>query len=331
LGVSFPEAHGGMGLDELCAVTVVEELAVACASTALSVAAHVGLGTAPIAKFGTEAQKKKFLPDLCAGRRVNAFALTEAGAGSDASSLLTAAVRKGDKYILNGTKIFITNAHVADVFMTAVCTSPGKGPKGISTMLVEKGTPGFGVGPGDKKLGMRGSDWGELTFKDAEVPAENLLGAENEGWKVLMDTLVGGRIGIGALGVGLMQAALETAVGYAREREQFGKPLGAHQSVANMIADMSVALEAGRLLVYRSAQLRDAGRPHARQASIAKLFASQHANRVCSDAVQILGGYGYTKDFPVERYFRDARLLEIGEGTSQIQRIIIAREVMGKL
>ena len=331
LGVPFPEAYGGMGLNTLCAVTVVEELAAACASTALSVAAHASLATAPIAKFGTEEQKKRFLPALCAGKRLGAFALTEPGSGSDAAGLATRAERKGDRYVLNGSKIFITNAHVADVFMTAVTTTPGAGPKGITALLVEKGTPGFKIGPGGKKLGMRGSDWGELIYQDAEVPIENRLGAENEGWPVFVDTLVGGRIGIGALSVGLAQGAFEAAVAYAQERRQFGKPIGSFQSVANMIADMSVGIEAGRLLVYRTAQLRDAGQPHVRQACITKLFCSEQCNRICNDAVQVLGGYGYTKEFPVERYFRDAKLLEIGEGTSQIQRLVIAREILGKL
>ncbi len=331
LGVPFPEEYGGMGLDNLCSATVVEELATACASTALSVSAHIGLGTSPVARHGTEEQKKRLMPDMCSGKKLVAFALTEANSGSDASALQTRAERKGDRFILNGSKIFITNAHVAHYFFTAVATSPEKGPKGITALMVEKGSPGFSIGPGDKKLGMRGSDWGELTFTNAEVPVENMLGQEDEGWKVFMDTLIGGRIGIGALGVGLAQAAYEAAVTYAQERKQFGKAIGAHQSVANMLADMSVGLEAGRLLVYRTAQLRDAGREHTRQASITKLFTSEQCNKICNNAVQILGGYGYTKEFPVERYFRDAKLLEIGEGTSQIQRLIIARQILGKL
>ncbi|MCZ7644458.1 MAG: acyl-CoA dehydrogenase family protein [Planctomycetota bacterium] len=330
LGAAFPEAYGGMGLDGLCAATVCEELATACASTALSVGAHISLGTSPIAKFGTEEQKKRWLPDLCSGKKIASFALTEPGSGSDAAGLATKAVKKGDKYVLNGSKIFITNAHIADVYMAAVRTG-GEGPKGISALIVEKGTPGFSVGHGDKKLGMRGSDWGELLFQDAEVPAANLLGEENEGWKIFMDTLIGGRIGIGAQAVGLTQAAFEAAVGYAGERRQFGKPIGTFQPVADMIANMSVSLEAGRLLVYRTAQLRDAGRPHTRQACIAKLYCSEQCVKACNDAVQILGGYGYTKDFPVERFYRDSKLYEIGEGTSQIQRIVIAREILGKL
>lgn len=331
LGVPFPEKYGGMGLNALCACTVVEELAQACASTALSVAAHVGLATSPIARFGTEAQKEKWLPDLCSGRKLGAFGLTEPVSGSDAAGLATRAERRGDKYIVNGSKIFITNAHVADVFLMAVSTTPGAGPKGISALLVEKNTPGFQIGPGDKKLGMRGSDWGELVLKDAEVPAANLLGEENKGWSIFLDTLTGGRIGIAALGVGLSVAAFEAAVGYAAERRQFGKPIATFQSVGNMIADMSVGIETGRLLTYRAAQQREAGADVTRIASIAKLYTSEQCSRICSDAVQVLGGYGYTKDFPVERYFRDAKLLEIGEGTSQIQRLVIAREIFGRL
>lgn len=330
LGVPFSEAYGGMGLNNLCAVTVCEELATACASTALSVGAHISLGTSPIAKFGAEAQKKRWLPDLCSGKKIASFGLTEAGSGSDASALQTAAIKKGDKYILNGSKIFITNAHVADLYVVAVRTG-GPGPKGISALVVEKKTPGFSVGNGDKKLGMRGSDWGELLFQDAEVPVENLLGEENDGWKIFMDTLVGGRVGIAAQAVGLGEAAYEAAAGYASERRQFGAPIGSFQAIGQLIADMAVGLETARLFTYRAAQLRDAGRPHVRQASIAKLYASEACVRICSDAVQVLGGYGYTKDFPVERFYRDAKLYEIGEGTSQIQRLIIAREVLGKL
>jgi alkylation response protein AidB-like acyl-CoA dehydrogenase len=331
LGVPFPETYGGMGLNVLCGATVVEELARVCASTALSVAAHVSLGTSPINKFGSDAQKKRFLPDLCSGKKLAAFGLTEPGAGSDAGGTQTRAVRKGDRYIVNGAKTFITNAHVAGVFLLAVSTNPAAGTHGISALLVESGTKGMKVHPGSKKLGMRGSDWGELSFEDAEVPVDNLLGAQDQGFSVFMDTLIGGRVGIGALGLGLATAAMQASVKYAQDRKQFGKPIGSFQSVANMIADMAVGIEASRHLVYQAGQLRDSGKPHTRQCSIAKLYSSEVCNRVCNDAVQIHGGYGYTKEFPVERYFRDAKLLEIGEGTSQIQRMIIARDVLGKL
>jgi alkylation response protein AidB-like acyl-CoA dehydrogenase len=331
LGVPFPETYGGMGLNTLCAATVIEELARVCASTALSVAAHMGLGTSPIAKFGTEEQKKRFLPDLASGKKLAAFGLTEPGAGSDAGGTQTRAVRKGDRYVINGSKTFITNAHVAGVFLLAVSTNPAAGSHGISALVVESNTKGLKIHPGSKKLGMRGSDWGELTFEDAEVPVDNLLGVQDQGFSIFIDTLIGGRVGIGALALGLASAAFQASVRYAQDRKQFGKAIGSFQSVANMIADMAVGVEAARHLVYNAGQLRDAGKPHARQCSIAKLYASEVCNRICNDAVQIHGGYGYTREFPVERYFRDAKLLEIGEGTSQIQRVIIARDVLGKL
>ncbi|HYG74779.1 MAG TPA: acyl-CoA dehydrogenase family protein [Planctomycetota bacterium] len=331
LGVAIPEELGGMGLNALCAATMVEELAAVCASTALAVSAHVGLGTAPVAKFGTAEQKKRFVPDFCSARKVIAFGLTEPGAGSDAGGTQTRAVLKGDRYIVNGAKIFITNALVGSTFLVAVSTKPELKTHGITALLIEKGSKGFTVNPGDKKLGMRGSDWGELVFEDVEVPVENRLGEENHGFSVFMDTLVGGRVGIGALALGLSRAALEASVKYAQERKQFGKAIGSFQSVGNMIADMAVGVEAARHLVYHAAQLRAAGKPHTRECSIAKLYASEVCNQICDDAVQIHGGYGYTKEFPVERYFRDAKLLEIGEGTSQIQRVIIARDVLGRL
>jgi alkylation response protein AidB-like acyl-CoA dehydrogenase len=331
LGVPFPEEYGGMGLNSLCNATMVEELAAACASTALAASAHVGLGTSPIAKFGTPEQKRRLLPDLCSGKKIIAFGLTEPGAGSDAGGLQTTAVKKDGRYIVNGGKIFITNAFVGSYFLLAVSTNPAAGTRGISALVVDKDTKGLAVNPGDKKLGMRGSDWGELVFQDMEVPAENLLGAQDQGFGIFMDTLVGGRVGIGALSVGLARAALSASVEYVKVRKQFNKPIGSFQSVANMIADMSVGVEAASHLVRHAAQLRDSGQPHARQCSIAKLYASEVCNRICSDAVQVHGGYGYTKDFPVERYFRDAKLLEIGEGTSQIQRMIIARDILGKL
>jgi alkylation response protein AidB-like acyl-CoA dehydrogenase len=295
LGVPIPEEYGGMGLNALCAATVIEELAAACASTALSVAAHVGLGTLPIAKHGSAEQKKKYLPDLCVGKKLAAFGLTEPGAGSDAAALQTRAEKKGDRYILNGNKMFITNAHVADVYVVAVATKPGAGPKGITALIVEKNSKGLTVSKCGKKLGMRGSDWGELAFQNVEVPETNRMGKENEGFGIFMDTLVGGRVGIAALGVGLGQGAFEAAAGYAQERHQFGHAIGSFQSVGNMIADMSSLLDAGRLLTYRAAQLRDAGKPHKRQASVAKLFTSEACNKICTDAIQVLGGYGYTK------------------------------------
>lgn len=331
LGVPIPEEFGGLGLNALCGATAVEEIAVACASTALALSAHVGLGAAPVAKFGTAEQKQRVLPDACTGKGFIAFALTEPGAGSDAGGTQTKAVRKGDRYVVNGAKIFITNALHARWFLTAVSTNPAGRTHGITALLIERGAKGFTINPGDRKLGMRGSDWGELVFQDVEVPAENVIGTENAGFSVFMDTLVGGRVGIAALSLGLARAACDAAVAYAKERRQFGKPIGTFQSIGNMIADMDVEIEASRHLLYRAAELRAAGQPHVRECSIAKLYASEACNRICNNCVQIHGGYGYTKDFPAERFYRDAKLLEIGEGTSQIQRVIIAREVLGRL
>ncbi|HLX62499.1 MAG TPA: acyl-CoA dehydrogenase family protein [Planctomycetota bacterium] len=331
LGAAIPQAYGGLGLSTLCAVTVVEELARVCASTALCVAAHTGLCASPINRFGNDNLKKRFLPPLASGEAIGAFGLTEPNAGSDASNAKTTAVQRADTFIVNGSKIFITNAPVAKTFVVAVSTTPKAAAQGITALIIEADTPGFTVSPGDEKLGMRGSEWGELIFKDAEVPLANVLGVQDKGFGIFMETLVGGRIGIAALATGLATGALEACVKYARERVQFGKPIGAFQSVGNMIADMVVGIEAARTLTYRAAQLRDEGKPHVRECCVAKLFASEACMKICTDAIQIHGGYGYTKDFPVERFFRDAKLLEIGEGTSQIQRMIIARDVLGRL
>jgi len=331
LGIQFPEEFGGMGLGSLCNGTMIEELATACASTALAISAHIGLGSSPVNKFGTPEQRKRFMPDFCSGKKIIAFGLTEPNAGSDAGGTQTRAERKGDRYVVNGTKIFITNSFAAKAFLVAVSTDPAEGTHGITALLIEKGVKGFTLNKGDKKLGMRGSDWAELVFEDVEVPVENRIGNENEGFALFMDTLIGGRVGIGALSVGLARAAFEASVEYARVRKQFGKAIGSFQAVSGMIADMATEIAAASHLVYHAAQLRDAGKPHTRECSIAKLFASEACNRICNNAVQVHGGYGYTKEFPVERYFRDAKLLEIGEGTSQIQRLIIARDILGKL
>ncbi len=331
LGAAIPQDYGGLGLSTLCSITVVEELARVCASTALAVGAHTGLCASPIVRFGNENQKQMFLPPLALSGTIGAFGLTESGAGSDAGNAKTLAIQKADKFVVNGSKIFITNAPIAGTFVVAVSTSPKAGAQGITALIIEAGTPGFTVVPGSEKLGMRGSSWGELFFQDAEVPLANMLGVQDKGFGIFMETLVGGRVGIGALALGLATAAMLDSVKYACERRQFAKPIGAFQSVGNMIADMAVGVEAARNLVYRAAQLRDAGLPHVRECSIAKLYASEVCMKTCTDAIQIHGGYGYTKEFPVERFFRDARLLEIGEGTSQIQRMIIARDVLGKL
>jgi len=326
-----PAAYGGLGLSTLSAITIIEELARVCASTALAVATHSGLCVSPLMRFGTESHKQKFLKPLALGQKIGAFCLTEPNAGSDSGNAKTLAVQKADKFVLNGSKIFITNALVAEIFLVAVSTSPKVGAQGITALVVESGTPGFSVIPGCEKLGMRGVSWGELKFQDTEVPMTNMLGLQDKGFGIFMETMVAGRIGLGALALGLASGAMLATVKYAAQRKQFAKPIGAFQSIGNIIADMSVGIEASRALVYRAAQLRDEGRPHVRECSIAKLYASETCMKICTDAIQVHGGIGYTTEYPVERFFRDAKYLEIGEGTSQIQRMIIARDVLGKL
>lgn len=328
LGLPIPEEYGGAGADYLSYAIAVEELARVCASTALSLAAHTSLVCMPIYLFGNEAQKQKYLPDIASGKKLGAYGLTEPNAGSDAGGTETTAVKQGDRYILNGTKIFITNANYAETFIATAVTEKGIGTKGISAFIFEKDTPGFSLGAKDEKLGMRGSDWGTLQFDNAEIPAENLLGKEGEGFKYFMQTLDNGRISIGALGVGIAQGAFDKALQYAKERRQFGKPIAEFQAIQFMLADMAMEIEAARHLVYNAARLKLAGLPFGKEASMAKLYASEVAMRCANKAIQIHGGYGYTKDFPVERYLRDAKLCEIGEGTSEIQRTVIARHIL---
>ncbi|MBI5359732.1 MAG: acyl-CoA dehydrogenase [Planctomycetes bacterium] len=331
-GIPVPEEYGGAGSDNLSYIITVEELARVCGSTAITLAAHMSLGTYPILAHGSEAQKKKYLPALASGEKLGSFGLTEPDAGSDASGTKTTATRNGNHYIINGNKIFITNAGYAGTFtITAVTDKAAKGAKGISAFILEKGTPGFSVGKKEDKLGLRGSDTRELIFEDCKVPAENLLGKENDGFKVFMDTLDGGRISIGALALGIAQGAMDKSVAYSKERKQFGQFIGSFQAIQNMIADMAVEIEAARHLVYNAARLKDAHLPYSKESAIAKLYASETAMRTTKNAIQIFGGYGYTKDYPVERYYRDAKLCEIGEGTSEIQRMVIARQVIGRL
>lgn len=327
MGLPIPEEYGGGGADYLSYAIAVEELARVCASTALSFAAHTSLVCMPIYLFGSEAQKKKYLPGLASGT-LGAYGLTEPNAGSDAGGTETNAVKQGDHYILNGTKIFITNANYAGTFIATAVTEKGVGTRGISAFIFEKDTPGFSLGSKDEKLGMRGSDWGTLQFDNAKIPAENLIGKEGEGFKYFMQTLDNGRISIGALGVGIAQGALDKALQYAKERRQFGKSLSEFQAIQFMLADMAMEIEAARLLVYNAARLKLAGLPFSKEAAMAKLFASEVASKAANRAIQIHGGYGYTKDFPVERYLRDAKLCEIGEGTSEIQRMVIARNIL---
>jgi butyryl-CoA dehydrogenase len=328
MGLPFPEEYGGAGGDAISYAIAVEEIARASGSVAITYSAHISLACSPIYLFGTEEQKKKYLIPMARGEKIGAFGLTEPGAGSDAAAIKTRAVLDGDEWVINGQKIFITNGSIADVVVIAAVTDPAKGKRGISNFIIEKGTPGFRVGREEDKMGLRGSVTSELIFENCRVPKENLLGKEGEGYKQFLITLDGGRIGIGAMAVGLGMAALEAAAKYAKERVQFGQPIAEFQAIQWMIADMATELEAARLLVLRAAWLKDQGQRFTKEAAMAKLFASEAAVRACYKAIQIHGGYGYTKDYPVERFYRDARLTTIGEGTSEIQRLVIARHIL---
>ena len=327
-GLVFPEQYGGGGFGTLEYVLAVEEVSRACASTGITLAAHVSLGTWPIYNFGTEDQKRKYLPALCSGERLGAFGLTEPEAGSDAGGTKTRAVVDGGSYVINGRKIYITNGSVCGTAVFTAVTTPGVGVKGISSFIVEKGMPGFTPGTREKKLGHRASDTVELIFDNLKLPKENMLGPEGSGFTQFMKTLDGGRISIGAMSLGIAQAALDSAVKYARQRRQFGRAIADFQAIQLLLADIVTELEAARLLVYQTARLKDRGQPFTRYAAMAKLKASTVAMRAADSAVQIHGGAGYMTDHPVERYFRDAKLMEIGEGTSQIQKLIIARELL---
>jgi butyryl-CoA dehydrogenase len=328
MGICFPAEYGGAGLDTVSYAIAVEELSRVCGSTGITLAAHVSLGCYPIYAFGTEEQKKKYLVPLARGEKIGAFGLTEPNAGSDAAGTETTAVRDGDNYVLNGTKIFITSAGVAETCVATALTERGKGTRGISAFIVEKGTPGFSVGTKENKLGLRGSDTCEIVFEDCRIPRENLLGKESQGFSIFMNALDGGRISIGALALGIAQGALDASVKYSKERKQFGKPICEFQAVQWMLADMATEIAAARHLVYYAARQKDKGIKITMQSAMCKLFAAETAMRATTKAIQIHGGYGYMKDYPVERYFRDAKLTEIGEGTSEIQRLIIARELL---
>jgi alkylation response protein AidB-like acyl-CoA dehydrogenase len=327
MGLPVPEAYGGGGADYLSYALAIEALATVCASTALGLAAHTSLVCMPIYLFGNETQKQTYLPRLTAGE-LGAYGLTEPNAGSDAGGTETTALLKDKTYVLNGTKIFITNANYARIFIATAVTEKGKGTKGISAFIFEREMAGFSLGSKDEKLGMRGSDWGTLQFDEAAIPVENLIGEPGQGFKYFMQTLDNGRISIGALALGIAQGALDKALQYAKERQQFGKSISSFQAIQFMLANMATEIEAARLMVYNAARLKMAGLPFTKEASMAKLFASEVASRAANMAIQIHGGYGYTKDFPVERYLRDAKLCEIGEGTSEIQRIVIARSLL---
>ena len=328
MGIIFPEEFGGAGLGYQEFVIIIEELGVVDPSISLSVAAHNGLCTNHIYRFGNEAQRKKYLPDLVSGKTVGAWGLTEAGSGSDAAGLKSIAAKKGNKYILNGSKTFTTHGASAKTLVVIAITNKDAGKKGISAFILEQGMPGLIVGKKENKLGMRASETVQLTFENLEVPEENLLGEEGMGFINAMQILEGGRISIAAVSLGLAQGCLNESLKYSQERFQFGKPLSAFQATQFKLADMKTNIEAARLLTMRAAKMKDDGLPNIREAAMAKLFASEIAEKAASEAVQIHGGYGFTKDYPVEKYFRDVKLLTIGEGTSEIQRIVIARELL---
>ncbi|HHW42391.1 acyl-CoA dehydrogenase [Desulfofundulus thermobenzoicus] len=328
MGVPVPEEWGGAGCDFLSYIITIEEVSRACASTGVILAVHTSLGCFSILYFGTEEQKRRYLPKLAGGQWLGAFALTEANAGSDPANLSTSARLAGDYYIVNGSKMFITSGGHADVYVTFVRTAPGKGYKGITCLLVDRDTPGFSIGKIEEKMGLHGDPTTELIFENARVPKENLLGVEGEGFKVAMALLDGGRIGIGAQALGIAQAAFDVALSYAKQRVQFGRPIAEFQAIQFMLADMATRIDAARLLVYRAARLKDMGLPYTKEASMAKLYATDTAMQVTTDAVQILGGYGYCKEYPVERYMRDAKITQIYEGTNQIQRLVIAKQLL---
>ena len=327
MGTTAPESLGGSEMDFTSYIIAINELSKVSAVVGVILSVHTSVGTNPIIYFGNDAQKQKYVPKLASGEYLGAFCLTEPSAGSDAGSLKSRAVKDGDSYIINGSKVFITNGGEADVYIVFASTSPELGTRGISAFIVEKGTPGLVIGKDEHKMGLHGSSTVQLTFENMVVPADNLLGAEGEGFKIAMSNLDAGRIGIAAQALGIAEAALGAATDYAKERVQFGKPIAANQGVGFKLADMATAVEAARLLVYRAANLRTQGLPCGKEASMAKLFASKTAVDVAIDAVQIFGGYGYTEDYPVERYFRDAKVTEIYEGTSEIQRIVIGKHL----
>jgi butyryl-CoA dehydrogenase len=329
-GIPFPEEYGGAGADTLALVLVVEELAKVDASHSITVGAHTSLGASPIHDFGTPDQKERYLTPLASGDALGAFGLTEATSGSDAANMGTTAVPDGAGWVLNGTKVFITNAGVAETFVVAAVTDPDAGARGISTFIVERGWQGVRSGKKEDKLGWRASDTRELILEEVHVPAESLLGEEGKGFKQCLHTLNGGRIGIAAHALGIAEGAYEAARAYALERRQFGRPIAEFQATRFKLADMATGIEAGRHLTYHAARLKDAGAPYRLEAAQAKLFCSELAMRTTIEAVQIHGGNGYTHDYPVERMMRDAKITEIGEGTSEIQRMVIAREILGE-
>ncbi len=328
MGTYVPERYGGSGLDALSYALIVEEINRACASTGVVLCSHVSLAVDPILHHGSDAQKEKYLPKLARGEWIGCFALSEPASGSDAAAMRTSARRDGDSWILNGTKNFITNGSLANVAIVFAQTNPSQRHKGIAAFIVEKGTPGFSVGKLEKKLGIRGSDTAQLIFQDARVPASNLLGEAGDGFRIALSTLDGGRISIAAQAVGIARACLEDSLAYAKQREAFGKKVADFQAIQWMLADMATEIDAARLLTWRAAALKDAGEDYILAAAEAKLFASDVAVKASRDCVQIFGGYGYLKDFPAERHYRDAKITEIYEGTSEIMKLVIAEEIL---
>lgn len=328
MGITIPEKYGGSEMDFTSYIIAIHELSKVSAVIGVILSVHTSVGTNPILYFGTEEQKQKYVPKLAAGEYLGAFCLTEPSAGSDAGSMKSKAVNNGNHYTINGSKVFITNGGEADVYIVFASTDASQGSKGVSAFIVDKDTPGLIIGKDEHKMGLHGSRTVQLTFEDMKVPAENLLGQEGEGFKIAMANLDVGRIGIAAQSLGIAEAAYEAAVGYAKERVQFGKPIAMQQGVGFKLADMGTAVEASKLLVYRAADLRSRGMACGKEASMAKLFASKTAVETSIEAVQVFGGYGYTEDYPVERYFRDAKVTEIYEGTSEIQRLVIGKHLL---
>ena len=328
MGMSVPTEYNGAGVDTISYSLALQEIGYACASTAIIMSVHNSVSCGPIYRFGSDFLKENFLKPLAAGQKLGCFAVTEPGAGSDPAGAKSTAKKDGNSYILNGTKAWITSGKNADVVVATAYTDKAKKHRGISTFVLEKGMPGFIVGPDEDKMGQRASDCTSLIFEDCRVPAENLLGEEGEGFIIAMTALDEGRIGVASISVGLSQACLDAAVTYAQERVQFGSPLSKFQGIRWMIADMAVQIEASRLLTFNAASMKDRGEKFTREASMAKLFASETANRSAYQAIQIHGGYGYSKEYPVERYYRDARVLTIYEGTSEVQRIVVANNTI---
>ncbi|MCJ7435491.1 MAG: acyl-CoA dehydrogenase family protein [Anaerolineales bacterium] len=329
LGLNIPEEYGGSGVDAVSAAIAIEELGWACGSTALAIAAHNGLGTTPIALYGSEELKQKWLPMVASGKgKLGSLALTEPGAGSDLQGVLTKVEKDGDTWVINGSKMWCTNASIAEYIITLARTNPGGGSHSLSMILVPTDAPGLHIAPPEKKMGLKGSPTSAVTYENVRLPLTNLIGEEGNGLYQTLTTLDGGRISIGAISVGLAQAAFENAVAYAKERYAFGAPIANLQAIQWMLADAATEIAAARNLLYYAAWRKQQGKPYSKEAAMAKLFASEMGERVCRNAIQVFGGYGYSREYPVERMYRDARLMTIGEGTSEIQRLVIARHVL---